>query len=142
MAQIKGEEGSITFASNAVGELRSFSVEMSQETRQVTFPTMNTPTPTIEYTAGVRTWSGTAEIYMDTNDAGFGFDEISDGSGDWGTGVSAAMVLVIADATTDATMTGSVFVTGFNINSSHDGTVEASITFQGSGDLALVKSVT
>lgn len=140
MAQIQGSEGSITFDSNTVGELRSFSIEMTQETFQTTFPTMSNPSPALTYAAGPTSWSGSAEVYFDTTDVGFGFAAIDDGSNNWGNGTAATLVAVLDDNTTDGQVSGSVLVTGVSINSTNDGVVEATVSFQGSGELALQTS--
>ena len=137
MAQIQGSEGSITFASGAAGELRSFSIDMSAETYQTTFPTMNTPAPALTYAAGSTSWSGSADIYYDTADAGFGFAQIDDASLNW-EGVSGTLVAVLDDSTTDGQVSGTVIITGVSISSAHDGGVEATVSFQGSGELAFV----
>lgn len=136
MAQIKGRDGSITLASNAVGELRSFSVSMDQGTTQTTFPTMNNPTPALTFEAGESSWNGTAEVYFDSADAGHGFAALDDGSNNWGNTTVAAFVGVIEDNTTDGQVSGNVIITNLSINSSVDGDVEATITFQGTGELA------
>ena len=136
MAQIQGSEGSITFASGAAGELRGFSIEMNAETYQTKFPTINTPNPALEYAAGSTSWSGSADIYFDTADAGFGFAQLDDGSNNW-EGVSGSLVAVVDDNTTDGQVSGTVIITSVSISSTHDGVVEATVSFQGSGELAL-----
>lgn len=137
MSQIKGRDGSITFDSNAVGELRSFSISMDQATVQTTYPTMATPAPALTFVAAESQWSGSAEVYFDSADAGFGFAALDDGSSNWGNGTAATLVGVVEDNTTDGQVSGSILITNVTINSSVDGMVEATISFQGTGELAL-----
>lgn len=128
-----------------IASLRSFSIEITSDTIETS--TMTTEART--YVKGLSAFSGTAEIYYDG-------DEFPTAAGSTnmeslnptlsGTqtvvGASPIGIEIFPDNTGSAgtKWTGNIIVTGVTINSSMDGMIEASISFQGSGPLAYANS--
>ena len=150
MAILAGNNGRIlvtkTDASGltALAAVRSFSIDMTADTIEQT--TMGNDTR--QYLKGLATWSGSADIYFDpaefptsglTTQLGVLNPTITSGTGVkpvGGTGVVGEFYLGSTGGTDNNTankFTGTIIVTGFTVNSSMDGMVEASISFQGSG---------
>ena len=150
MAILAGNNGRIlvtkTDASSlqALAAVRSFSIDMTADTIEET--TMGDKTR--QYLKGLATWSGSADIYFDpaefptdglTTQLGVLNPTITSGTGIktvGSTGVVGEFYLGSTGATDNNTankFTGTIIVTGFTVNSSMDGMVEASISFQGSG---------
>jgi len=129
MSQFHGTQGSLTIG-GTVGELRGYSIDHTAETYQSKFPTAGDPSPSLEYIAGPKSWSGSATVYYDTNDAGQ----------DSAVGATETITALLEDATTDGTLGGSVIITGLSVTHSVDGLNEATITFQGSGALTITQS--
>lgn len=113
----------------AVAAVRNFSVEQTADTIEST--TMGVDVRT--YKKGLSAWSGSADIYFDAANLTGGASVI-------------AALMPTAGAVGDGTVTvelyldgtaskfaGECIVTGYTVNSSMDGMVEASISFQGSG---------
>ena len=111
----------------SIAAVRNFSVEQTADTIENTH--MATAGGARTYVKGLSSWSGSADIYFDSAD------------------LSAVAALgVTGGAVGDTTVTvelylngtaqkfsGEAIITGFTVNSSMDGMVEASISFQGSG---------
>jgi predicted secreted protein len=134
MAIITGNNGNIKI-DNASGTLttlaavRNFSIELTSDTIETT--TMGVDVRT--YLKGLSTWSGTADVYFD--DANYtGGASVIAALNPTGILVGAGTVSIelFLDGTADK-FAGEVIITGFTVNSSMDGMVEASISFQGSG---------
>ena len=66
MATHTGSEGTIKIGSDTLGELRSFTLE----TTGATIETSNMGTTARTYKAGLTSWTGTASLFWDENDAG------------------------------------------------------------------------
>ena len=128
----------------SLAAVRSFSIDMTADTIEST--TMGNDTR--QYLKGLSTWSGTADIYFDdaifptsglTTQLGVLNPTLTSGTGIkavGGTGVVLEFYLGSTGGTDNNTankFTGTAIVTGFTVNSSMDGMVEASISFQGSG---------
>jgi predicted secreted protein len=128
----------------ALAAVRSFSIDMTADTIEST--TMGNDTR--QYLKGLSTWSGTADIYFDpaefptdglSTQLGVLNPTITTGTGIkrvGGTGVVGEFYLGSTGGTDNNTankFSGTIIVTGFTVNSSMDGMVEASISFQGSG---------
>lgn len=125
MATHTGSEGTIKVGSDTVGELRSFSLESTAETIEDT--SMGDTNRT--YKIGLKTFTGTASVFWDENDAGQTALVV---------GTEITINLYPEGATTgDKYYSGSAIVTGSTINSSFDGMVEGEISFQGTGALTL-----
>jgi predicted secreted protein len=123
------------FIDNASGtptqvlSVRNFSIEITSDTIETT--TMGVDVRT--YLKGLSSWSGTADIYFD--DANYtGGASVIAALNPTGLNVGSGTVSIelYLNDTADK-FAGEVIVTGFTVNSSMDGMVEASISFQGSG---------
>lgn len=124
MAVHKGSEGTLKVGSNAVAEIRSYSIEETADTLEDT--TMGDTART--YLPSLTSWSGSVDVYWDeTNTTGQGALTVG------------AQVVINAypegDTSGDTYYTGSAIVTGVTRNASFDGMVEASVSFQGTGAL-------
>jgi len=131
MATITGNNGAVTLNGNSVAAVRNFSVEMTADTVETTVMGVDVRT----FVAGMSQFSGSADIYFDVSD--FDTYETSFNPTAGLVGASGVAVkLYIAEnysSTSDYAFTGNVIVTGYTVNTSMDGMVEASISFQGTG---------
>jgi predicted secreted protein len=135
MAILTGNNGVIKFDATVGGSVatvaavRNFSIELTRDTIETS--TMGVDVRT--YINGMSTWSGSADIYFDS-DASTGHlavhTVLNPTSGTVGQGTLTFQGF-LADAA--GKFEGEVIITGFTVNSSMDGMVEASISFQGSG---------
>jgi hypothetical protein len=131
MATLTGNNGTIAVGGQVVAATRNFSIEMTSDTIETT--TMGVDVRT--YVKGLSTYSGSADIYFDdtffdTNEAAL---NPTAGLVN-GAPINVKFYLSYADGSgNDTVFSGSAIVTGFTVNSSMDGMVEASISFQGSG---------
>jgi predicted secreted protein len=135
MAILTGNNGVIKFDASiggsvaAIAAVRTFSIELTSDTIETSVMTTDVRT----YVKGMSSWSGSADIYFDPAAS---------------TGHLAVHTVLnpTSGAVGDSTLTfegllngsgnkfsGEVIITGFTVNSSMDGMVEASISFQGSG---------
>lgn len=109
--------------------VRSFSIELTRDTIETSVMGSSTRT----YVNGLSSWSGTADIYFDpTSSTGtLGAHPIlNPTSGSVGASTLTGQFFLNDTA---AKFEGELIITGLTINSSFDGLVEASISFQGSG---------
>jgi predicted secreted protein len=136
MAILTGNNGKV-WIDNAAGTLkevlavRNFSIELTSDTIETT--TMGVDVRT--YLKGLSTWSGNADVYFDDTHFTTGNSNLIQAlnpttGGAVGQG-TVSVELYLLD--TSNKFAGDIIVTGFTINSSMDGMVEASISFQGSG---------
>jgi predicted secreted protein len=137
MAIITGNNGSIKLStavggavnSTALAAVRSFSVEMTRDTIETS--TMGQDFRT--YVNGMSSWSGTADIYFDSSDSAPGhlsvYPILNPTSGSVGQGTLSVELYLDGS---NGKFAGNIIITGFTVNSSMDGMVEASISFQGS----------
>lgn len=137
MAILTGNNGNIKLStavggavnSTAIAAVRNFSVELTRDTIETT--TMGVDVRT--YLNGLSSWSGSADIYFDSA-ASTGhiavYPILNPTSGTVGQG-TLAVELYLAD--TAGKFNGNIIITGFTVNATMDGMVEASISFQGSG---------
>jgi predicted secreted protein len=124
MATHAGSEGTVKVGSNAIAEIRSFSIEETADTLEDT--TMGDTART--YKSSLTSFSGSVDVLWDETD--------SSGQGALTIGASVTLNLYPeGDAASDTYLTGSAIVTGRSISSSYDGLVEMSITVQGNGAL-------
>ena len=124
MATHAGSEGTVKVGSNAIAEIRSFSLEETADTLEDT--TMGDTART--YKSSLTTFTGSIDVFWDETDT----------SGQGALTIGASVTLNVypeGDASGDTYYTGSAIVTGVTRSSSFDGLVEASITVQGSGAL-------
>jgi predicted secreted protein len=132
MTAIVGNAGALKVGGNTVAELRNYSIELTSDTIETT----NMGDATRQYVKGLSGFSGSADAYWDpahftTVDLdGFIFGSV----GSTGTSISLYPEGDVGSGT-DKIMSGTVIVTGYTINGSFDGMVEASISFQGTGAL-------
>lgn len=124
MATHTGSEGTVKVGSNAIAEIRSFSIEETADTLEDT--TMGDTART--YKSSLTSFSGSVDVLWDETD--------SSGQGALTIGAEVTLNLYPeGDAAGDTYLTGSAIVTGRSISSSYDGLVEMSITVQGNGAL-------
>jgi len=124
MATHTGSEGTVKVGSNAIAEIRSFSIEESADTLEDT--TMGDTART--YKPSLTTFTGSVDVLWDETD--------TTGQGALTIGAEVTLNLYPeGDATGDTYLTGSAIVTGRTVNSSFDGLVEMSISVQGNGAL-------
>lgn len=124
MATHAGSEGTVKVGSNAIAEIRSFSIEETADTLEDT--TMGDTART--YKSSLTSFSGSVDVLWDETD--------SSGQGALTIGAEVTLNLYPeGDAASDTYLTGSAIVTGRSISSSYDGLVEMSITVQGNGAL-------
>lgn len=124
MATHTGSEGTVKVGSNAIAEIRSFSIEEQADTLEDT--SMGNTART--YKSSLTSFSGSVDVLWDEND--------SSGQGALTIGAEVTLNLYPeGDASGDTYLTGSAIVTGRSISSSYDGLVEMSITVQGNGAL-------
>ena len=135
MAILTGNNGVIKFDATVGGSVatvaavRNFSIELTRDTIETS--TMGVDVRT--YINGMSTWSGSADIYFD--DAAVTghlavHTVLNPTSGTVGQGTLTFEGFLVDAA---SKFSGEVIITGFTVNSSMDGMVEASISFQGSG---------
>lgn len=134
MATLTGNDGQILFAGNTVAAVRSFSLELTADTIETTVMGNDTRT----YVKGLSGYSGSADIYFDPVEFnGNAHFNISSSSAQVGADPISAKFYLQQTASNDSVMwANTVIITGYTINSSMDGMVEASISFQGSGSPA------
>ena len=124
MATHTGSEGTVKVGSNAIAEIRSFSIEEQADTIDDT--TMGDTARTFK--SSLTSFSGSVDVLWDETD--------SSGQGALTIGAEVTLNLYPeGDAAGDTYLTGSAIVTGRSISSSYDGLVEMSITVQGNGAL-------
>jgi predicted secreted protein len=135
MATLVGNNGVVKIDATLGGSLaivagvRNFTVEMTADTIETT--TMSNDTRT--YRKGLSTWSGSADIYLDDENltTGATYTAIAPLILTSGTVGEQTVSLELYLKDSNNKFNGEAIITGFTINSSFDGMVEASITFQG-----------
>jgi hypothetical protein len=124
MATHAGSEGTVKVGSNAIAEIRSFSIEETADTFEDT--TMGDVART--YKLSLTSFSGSVDVFWDETD--------STGQGALSIGAEVTLNLYPEGSTTgDTYLSGSAIVTSRSISSSFDGMVEMSISVQGNGAL-------
>ena len=137
MAILTGNNGVVKMAktvggavdSTAVASVRNFSVELTSDTIETTTMTVDVRT----YVKGLSSWSGSADIYFDSAATSGHLDYfpvLNPTSGSVGSSTVAVELYLNGSS---GKFAGNVIITGFTVNSTMDGMVEASISFQGSG---------
>lgn len=129
MASLTGNAGVISINSQAIAEVRSYSIDVTADTIENTVMGDNSR----QYVPGLSAFSGSADVYWDaTHFSTADLDGLIQGTvGD----TSDVVTLIVYPATSGANWTGSIVLTGYSISASMDGMIEASISFQGSGAL-------
>ena len=124
MATHKGSEGTVKVGSNAVAEIKSYSLEESSDTLEDTAMGDSART----YKPSLTSFSGSLDVFWDETDT----------SGQGALSIGSEVTLNVypeGDASGDTYYTGSAIVTGVSRSASFDGLVEASISVQGNGVL-------
>jgi hypothetical protein len=136
MATLTGNNGAISINGIAVLAVRNFSIEMTADTVETTVMGVDVRT----YLTGMSSFSGSADVYFDPDTATTGFDAaettFNPTAGLVGASGVTGKFYVELDASgsnADKAFTGTIIVTGYTVNATLDGMVEASISFQGSG---------
>ena len=140
MATYTGHDGVIKLAdtdasltSTAVGNLRNFSIEQTQDTIESTaMGTANVRT----YKPGLSTFTFSGDVFFDESDGVHdAFDDLITKTGE---GSEATFeVYPAGEDTGRRKLSGSMIITSFSITSSVDGMVEASVSAQGTGALTI-----
>lgn len=125
-----GNAGVVSVNSQTVAEIRSYSIEMTSDTIETT--TMGGANSGRTYTKGLSSFSGSADVYFDADH--FSTADL-DGLVNGDVGDTSVAIKVYPEGT-GAYWGGNVHVTGYSISASFDGLVEASISFQGDGQLS------
>jgi hypothetical protein len=136
MATIVGNDGQVTIAGQAVVSTRNFSVDMTSDTIETS--TMGTDVRT--YVKGMSSWSGSADIYFNTDDYQANTIMTSTSAAAIGTAPIGVKFYLDQDASADVVLYGNGIITGYSVSSSMDGLVEATISFQGSGPIKYSQS--
>ena len=124
MATHTGSEGTVKVGSDAIAEIRSFSVEESADTLEDT--SMGDTART--YKSSLTNYTGSIDVLWDEEDTA--------GQGSLTIGAEVELKLYPeGDTSGDTYYSGNAIVTGRTINSSYDGLVEMSISVQGNGAL-------
>jgi hypothetical protein len=124
MATHAGSEGTVKSGSDAIAEIRSYSLEETADTLEDT--TMGDSSRT--YLPSLKTFSGSVDVFWDETD--------TTGQGSFDVGASVTLAIYPeGDTTGDTYYSGSAIVTGKTITGSFDGMVEATFTLQGTGAL-------
>ncbi len=124
MATHAGSEGTVKVGSDAIAEIRSFSIEETADTLEDT--SMGDGART--YKPSLTSFSGSIDVFWDENDTA--------GQGALTIGAEVTLNLYPeGDTAGDTYLSGAAIVTGRSVSSSFDGLVEMSISVQGSGAL-------
>ena len=124
MATHTGSEGTVKVGTDAIAEIRSFSIEESADTLEDT--SMGDTART--YKPSLTTYTGSIDVLWDETDT----------TGQGALTVGSEVTLNFypeGDTSGDVYYTGLAIVTGVSRNSSFDGLVEMSISVQGNGAL-------
>jgi hypothetical protein len=131
MATLVGNDGQVTIAGQAVVSTRNFSVDMTSDTIETS--TMGQDVRT--YVKGMSSWSGSADIYFNTDDYQANTIITSTSLAAIGSAPVAVKFYLDQEDTNDVVLYGNGIITGYSVSSSMDGLVEATISFQGSGPI-------
>ena len=135
MAILTGNNGVVKLDASVGGSVavianvRNFSVELTRDTIETT--TMGVDVRT--YLNGLSSWSGSADIYFDPASSTGTIATHAVLNPTSGTVGQSTLTVELFLADTAGKFSGEVIITGFTVNSTMDGMVEASISFQGSG---------
>jgi predicted secreted protein len=137
MAIITGNNGVIKMSktvggsvdSTPVAAVRTFSVEITRDTIETTSMGQDVRS----YVNGLSSWSGSADIYFDSAATSGHLDYFPVLNPTSGTVGQSVVAIELYLNNTAGKFAGNIIITGLTVNSSMDGMVEASISFQGSG---------
>jgi predicted secreted protein len=124
MATFSGSDGVIKIGAALIAEVRGWSVEQTADTNEDTVmgDSWRTHKPSL------KSWSGSADVLFDDTDT------TGQTACVLGTAISVSFQME-GNTSGDHKLSGSAIITGKSINTTYDGLVEASITFQGTGAL-------
>ena len=126
MATHTGSAGTVKVGSNAVAELKSWTLDQSQDTVETTKLGDTVKT----YSATQSSSSGTMDCFWDESD--------SNGQVALAIGTTATLNLYPEGATSgDTFYSGSAIITSVGVSQSHDGIVERSFGFQITGAVTI-----
>ena len=117
-----------TGTAQTVAEVRSYSIETTSDTIEKTIMGNSTR----QYVKGIATFSGTADVYWDPTH--FSTVDANPTVGSVGA-TNKVVTLRIYPTGSGSSWSGEVVVTGYTVNGTFDGMIEASISFQGTGSL-------
>tara|TARA_R100000030_G_scaffold82828_1_gene65712 strand:- start:86 stop:475 length:390 start_codon:yes stop_codon:yes gene_type:complete len=126
MAVFTGKAGVVQTGSNALAEVRSYSITQTGDTTEST--SMGDSAKTFEAT--LTEFSGSVDVFFDDTDS----------SGQVSLTIGSSFTLNLApEGTTSGAykLSGSAIVTDITRTAAHDGLVEMSIAFQGTGALTI-----
>jgi len=124
MATFKGNEGTVLSGSNAVAEIRSFTVNETADVIEDT--AMGDAAKT--YVASFKDATATVECFFDDTD--------SNGQGTFDVGASVTVNFQMEGNTSgDHKLSGTALITGKDVSAAADGMVEATYTMQITGGL-------
>lgn len=112
-----------------VAEVRSYSIEATADTIENTVM----GDATRQYVKGVATFSGSADVYWDPDH--FTVVDLNPTVGTVGA-TNKVITLEIYPTGSGTKWAGDVVMTGYSVNGTFDGMIEATISFQGTGALA------
>tara|TARA_S200002703_G_scaffold99044_1_gene85645 strand:- start:304 stop:747 length:444 start_codon:yes stop_codon:yes gene_type:complete len=140
MSTFTGQAGLIKIGSDIVAELRSFTIDQSQDTVETTAMQAagNSATAVSRtYKPGLSTFTISGDIYFDGDDTAQAALEGGLDEGGLGTALSFKVYPAGIGANDGKAFSGSAIMTSFSVSSSVDGAVEASFAAQGTGDLTM-----
>ncbi len=126
MAVFTGKAGVVQTGSNALAEVRSYSITQTGDTTEST--SMGDSAKTFEAT--LTEFSGSVDVFFDDTDT----------SGQVSLTIGSSFTLNLAPEGTGSgsyKLSGSAIVTDITRTAAHDGLVEMSIAFQGTGALTI-----
>jgi len=124
MAVHKGSEGVVKILTNTVAEVRDWSLEETAETIDSTQLSDSAKT----FEVGTTSWSGSVNAFWDETD--------TSGQGAMTAGASVTLNLYPEGATSGDTYgSGDAIISSISKSGGIDGLVEASFSFQGTGEL-------
>jgi len=132
-----GYAGVVSVNSQNIAEIRSFSIDLTADTIETT--TMGGTNSGRTYTKGLSSFTGSADVYFDPEH--FSTADL-DGliNADVGDASVQMTIYPEGDGSGNQSMSGNIHVTGYSISASFDGLVEASISFQGDGQLTYTEA--
>lgn len=126
MATYLGKDGVVKVGTHTVAEVRSFSLNQTAATAEATV--MGEEWTSHKITQ--KSWAGQLSCFWDATD--------TTGQGALAVGTEVNLKLYPEGATTgDAELSGTALITSIETQLAHDGLVEATFGFQGSGALSL-----
>ena len=113
----------------AVAEVRSYSIETTSDTIEKTVMGNSTR----QYVKGMATFTGTADVFWDPDH--FTVEDMNPTAGTVGA-TNKVVTLRIYPTGSGTSWSGEVVITGYTVNGTVDGMIEASISFQGTGAIS------